>query len=328
MSDTFRALRVEEQAEGFGRAVKVMNLSDLPEGDVLVEIAYSSLNYKDALSATGNKGVTRTFPHTPGIDAAGTVLSSTSAKFKPGDKVIVTSYDLGMNTAGGFAERIRVPADWVVSLPEGLSLREAMILGTAGFTAALCVAALEHQGFEEGPVVVTGSTGGVGSIAVALLAKMGKEVIASTGKTEAEGMLKALGASSITDRQALSEVAKAPMLKGIYGAAVDTVGGETLVNLLKQVKPHASVAACGLVGGPKLELTVFPFILRGVNLLGIDSQSCPMAKRERIWQRLATDWKLDLEAITTEVSLEGLEASIQEILKGQIKGRVLVNLAR
>ena len=329
MSDSvrFRALRVEEQGETFHRAVKSQDYSDLPAGDVLIDVAYSSLNYKDALSATGNKGVTRGYPHTPGIDAAGTVISSTSDRFKTGDQVIVTSYDLGMNTAGGFAERIRVPADWVLPLPDGLSLREAMILGTAGFTAALCVDAIEQQGFEEGPVVVTGATGGVGSIAVALLAKLGKEVIASTGKVEATEILKALGASSVIDRQSLSETAKAPMLKGLYGAAVDTVGGETLVNLIKQVKPHASVAACGLVGGPKLELTVFPFILRGVNLLGIDSQSCPMAKRERIWQKLANSWKLDLEPITTEVSLEGLEPSIQAILRGQIRGRVLVNLA-
>ena len=325
MAETFKAFRVEEQGEQFVRSIKDLSQDDLPAGEVLIEVAYSSLNYKDALSATGNKGVSRNYPHTPGIDAAGTVLSSDDARFKTGDKVIVTSYDLGMNTAGGFAQRIRVPADWVVPLPEGLSLREAMILGTAGFTAALSVEALEHQGFEDGPIVVTGATGGVGSIAVAILGKLGKEVIASTGKADAETMLKKLGATSLIDRQTLSEPSKPPMLKGLYGGAVDTVGGETLVNLLKQVKPHASVAACGLVGGPKLELTVFPFILRGVNLLGIDSQSCAMPRRKRVWQKLATDWKLDLEGITTEIAFAGLEEAIESILKGQIRGRVLVN---
>lgn len=327
MSDSFRAFRVEAQEDSFIRSIKALSLADLPEGEVLIKVAYSSLNYKDALSATGNKGVTRAFPHTPGIDAAGTVISSNDARFSEGDDVIVTSYDLGMNTAGGFAERIRVPADWVVPLPEGLSLREAMILGTAGFTAALCVDALEHQGFEDGPVIVTGATGGVGSIAVSLLAKAGKEVIASTGKADAHDMLKALGATTVVDRNELSELAKPPMLKSIYGGAVDTVGGDTLVNIIKQLQLHASVAACGLVGGPKLDLTVFPFILRGVNLLGIDSQSCPMVKREAVWKKLASDWKVDLEAITTEVSLEQLEPKIQEILKGQIRGRVLVRVA-
>ncbi len=327
MSDSFRAFRVEAEGEGFVRSIKTLQLSDLPEGDVLIRAAYSSLNYKDALSATGNKGVTRNFPHTPGIDAAGTVVSSQDERFQAGDEVIVTSYDLGMNTSGGFAEMIRVPADWLVPLPSGLSLRESMILGTAGFTAALCVDALEKQGFEDGPILVTGATGGVGSVAVALLAKMAKEVIASTGKADAHEMLTMLGASTVVDRNSLSEEQKPPMLKGIYGGAVDTVGGTTLVNVIKQLELHASVAACGLVGGPKLDLTVFPFILRGANLLGIDSQSYPMPKRQAIWQKLATDWKLDLEHVTTELTLEELEPKIHEILAGKVRGRVLLKLA-
>lgn len=237
MADTFRAFRVEKQEDAFVRTIKDLSLSDLPQGDVTVQVAYSSLNYKDALSATGNPGVSKYYPHTPGIDASGTVLSSQDERFKRGDKVIVTSYDLGMNTAGGFGEIIRVPADWIVPLPEGLSLREAMILGTAGFTAALCVDALQHQGLPEGPVVVTGSSGGVGSVAVALLAKLGQEVVASTGSETAHTMLKGLGASTIIDRHELSEVQNRPMLKPLYGGAVDTVGGHTLENLIKLSSP-------------------------------------------------------------------------------------------
>jgi len=327
MADTFRAFRVEKEGDDFIRAVKQLNLTDLPEGDVTVRVAYSSLNYKDALSATGNPGVTRNYPHTPGIDASGTVLASGDERFKEGDEVIVTSYDLGMNTAGGFGEVIRVPADWVVPLPDGLSLREAMVIGTAGFTAALCVDALMHQGFEEGPVVVTGASGGVGSVAVALLAKLGKEVTASTGSEGAHAMLTDLGATNLIDRHELSEAQGRPMLKSQYGGAVDTVGGHTLENLVKTLESHASVAACGLVGGPDLDLTVYPFILRGVNLLGIDSQNCPMSKRQRIWQSLGADWKLDLSSITQEIGLNDLDKNIDAILAGKTQGRILVRLA-
>ena len=327
MADTFRAFRVEKQGDEFMRGAKELSLNDLPEGEVTVRVAYSSLNYKDALSATGNPGVTKQYPHTPGIDASGTVLSSDDERFKEGDEVIVTSYDLGMNTAGGFGEIIRVPADWVVPLPEGLSLREAMVLGTAGFTAALCVDALHHQGFKDGPVVVTGASGGVGSVAVALLAKLGEKVTASTGSKGAHEMLKNLGASTILDRHELSEAQSRPMLKAVYGGAVDTVGGHTLENVIKMLKPHASVAACGLVGGPDLGLTVYPFILRGVNLLGADSQNCPMPKRQRIWQNLASDWKVDLSQITKEIALDDLDEAIDAILAGETQGRILVKLA-
>jgi len=327
MADLFRAFRVEEQDGAYLRSVQHISAADLPAGDVEVEVAYSSLNYKDALSATGNKGVTRTFPHTPGIDASGRVIASEDERFAPGDAVIVTSYDLGMNTPGGFGERIRVPADWVVPLPQGLDLREAMVLGTAGFTAALCVDALETQGRGEGPVVVTGASGGVGSVAVALLAKLGADVVASTGSESAHSMLKELGAKHISDRRELAEVSERPMVKSLYGGAVDTVGGATLVNLIKALEPHASVAACGLVGGADLDLSVYPFILRGVNLLGIDSQSCPMAKRRKIWEKLAGDWKLELGAITTEITLDDLDDAIGVILEGQTQGRILVRVS-
>ena len=321
----FRAYRVDELNGSFTRSVKTVGAEVLPATGVTVRVAYSSLNYKDALSATGNRGVTKSYPHTPGIDAAGTVTVSDDKRFKAGDRVIVTSYDLGMNTPGGFAEFIRVPADWVVPLPAGLTLREAMVLGTAGFTAALCIDALKHQTVQDGPVLVTGASGGVGSVAVGLLARAGFEVIASTGSRAAHEMLKDLGAASIANRNTLSEASKGPVTKGIYGGAVDTVGGETLTNIVKALKPGASVAACGLVGGAALDLTVYPFILRGVNLLGIDSQNYPMAGRERVWQALASD-KLDLSAVTTEVGLDGLDEQIDLILAGKTQGRVLVKI--
>ena len=327
MADTFRAFRVTEQGDEFVRSVENLNRADLPAGEVTVKVAYSSLNYKDALSASGNRGVTKSYPHTPGIDAAGTVLQSSDGRFTEGDEVIVTSYDLGMNTPGGFAETVRVPAAWVVPLPPGLSVREAMVLGTAGFTAALCVDAIKHQGFQDGPIVVTGASGGVGSVAVALLAKLGLEVVASTGSDSAHDTLKSLGAARIVDRSELALKNDRPMLKAEYGGAVDTVGGSTLVNLLKRIEPHASVAACGLVGGADLELSVYPFILRGVNLLGIDSQNCPMPKRRRVWDKLGSDWKLDLTPITTEIGLADLDEHIAAMLQGRTQGRILVNPA-
>ena len=323
----FRAYRVHEEGKTTTRKVEKVGLDTLPEYNVTVAVAYSSLNYKDALSATGNRGVTKSYPHTPGIDAAGRVVASDDARFKEGDEVIVTSYDLGMNTPGGFGEFVRVPADWVVGLPEGLSLREAMVLGTAGLTAAMCVDALSDRGFIEGPVVVTGASGGVGSLAVALLAKLGHHVVASTGSEDAHAMLKNLGAAQIIDRHELSEASERPMLKSAYGGAVDTVGGRTLENLVKRLESGASVAACGLVGGPDLNLTVYPFILRGVNLLGIDSQNLALPKRQRLWERLAGEWKLNnLDEMTTEVGLEDLDAAVDAILKGETRGRTLVRV--
>ena len=332
MANTFKAFRVAEQDDTFVRGTETMKLEDLPPGEVTVKVAYSSLNYKDALSATGNRGVTKAYPHTPGIDAAGTVLRSDDERFAEGDEVIVTSYDLGMNTPGGFAQIVRVPADWVVPLPPGLTLREAMVLGTAGFTAALCVDALEHQGLQsegagEGPIVVTGASGGVGSVAVALLAKLGYEVVASTGSESAHSLLKSLGAASVLDRAELALKNDRPLLKPRYGGAVDTVGGDTLVNLVKTLSPHASVAACGLVGGVDLNLSVYPFILRGVNLLGIDSQNCPMPKRRRVWDKLGGGWKLELSGITTEIGLKNLDDAIEKMLQGRTQGRILVKVA-
>ncbi len=326
MDKKYKALRSEELAGEIKYSLKELTLSDLPENEVLVEVKYSALNYKDALSATGHKGITRNYPHTPGIDASGIVVSSKDSKYRVGDKVIVTSYDLGMNTDGGFAEYISVPSSWLVLLPEGLSLREAMMLGTAGFTAAQCVYELMLNDLEDS-VLVTGASGGVGSIAVALLAKLGFKVIASTGSISAHKLLKDLGVHEIINRQELSEANKRPVLKARFNGAVDTVGGTTLENIIKQLKIDCAVVACGLVGGDKLDLTVYPFILRGVKLIGISSENFAMAKRKHIWKLLARDWKLDLEALTTEIKLEDLAEYIPKILKGQTQGHILVKVA-
>jgi acrylyl-CoA reductase (NADPH) len=322
----FKAYQVEEQAGAFVGHIVEKSLSDLPEGDLTIKVLYSALNYKDALSATGNRGVTKQYPHTPGIDASGVVIDSKTEPFKVGDQVIVTSYDLGMNTSGGFAEYICVPAPWVVALPQGLSAREAMMLGTAGLTAAMAIEALEGCGLSS-PVLVTGASGGVGSIAVALLKHSGYSVIASTGSESAFDMLKILGTDQIIARQDLFGLSDRPILKPLYGGAVDTVGGNTLVTILKSLLPGSSVAACGLVGGVDLPLTVYPFILRGVNLLGIDSQSYPMVRREHLWQKLANEWKVNLEPLTTEIMLENLDSSIEAILAGKTQGHTLVKIA-
>ncbi len=326
----FRALLITDNADKtFTREVMERSLSDLPEGEVLVRVHFSSLNYKDGLSSIGNRGVTRSYPHTPGIDASGVVEDSASPEFKPGDEVIVTSYDLGMNTSGGFGQYIRVPAAWVVPLPQGLSLKESMIYGTAGYTAALSVHLLQKNGItpDHGEAVVTGATGGVGSVSVALLAKAGFSVIAATGKPQEEEFLKKLGASGIVSREEVDDASGKPLLKERWAAAVDTVGGTTLATLLKSAKRGGAVAATGLVASPDLPTSVFPFILRGVSLLGVDSQETPMPLRRELWRRMASDWKLDqLSDLTVDCTLETLLPEIDKILKGQQRGRVVVDL--
>ena len=286
MKENFKALWVTEQADqSFSQIVTQREISSLPPGEVLIRVHYSSLNYKDALSASGNKGVTRNFPHTPGIDAAGVVAESQSAGFKAGDKVLATGYDLGMNTSGGFAEYIRIPAAWAVPLPEGLSLRESMIYGTAGFTAALSVYQLEKHDIlpGSGPIAVTGATGGVGSVAVGILGKAGYEVVAVTGKTEAEGFLRKLGASEVIGREEVDDQSGKAFLKPRFIGAVDTVGGNILATLLKSLHYGGVATCCGLVQSPKLETTVFPFIIKGVSLIGIDSVQCSHSVREVVW---------------------------------------------
>ncbi|MBT8147800.1 MAG: YhdH/YhfP family quinone oxidoreductase [Gammaproteobacteria bacterium] len=326
----FKALLVEEKAEKeFVAKVVQRHLDDLPEGDVLIRVRYSSLNYKDALSASGNKGVTRTFPHTPGIDAAGEVVEGGDSNFKPGDEVVVIGYDLGMNTPGGFGQYIRVPAQWVIPRPVNLSLKETMILGTAGFTAALCVEKLLQNGMDPalGEVLVTGATGGVGAVAVAILSKLGYSVVGSTGKSYGEQFLQGLGASRVIDRQALSEESSRPLLKEQWAAAVDVVGGQTLVNILKSLNYGSSVACCGLVESPALPATVLPFILRGVNLLGVDSVNLPLETKVRVWNRLASEWKLDnLESLGQDIGFDELSDSLQSVLNGKAVGRMVLNL--
>ncbi len=334
MQKHFRAFRVEEHSDGpedrptYSTALIDRSTNDLPDGDVLIRVRYSSLNYKDALSAQGNKGVTRHYPHTPGIDACGEVVAE-GGGFHAGDEVVVIGYDLGMDTDGGFGQYIRVPADWVCRLPEGLSRRESMIIGTAGFTAALCVEKLLQNGLEpgRGPILVSGATGGVGCYAVALLARLGFSVTALTGKADAEAFLKSLGADAVMDRADLNEENSRPMLKEQWAGAVDTVGGEILANTLKSLRYGGSVACCGLVASPAFKTTVLPFILRGINLLGVDSVNLPLWKKQQIWQQLARDWKIDtLESLATEIGLGELDAALRIVLAGGARGRYLLNL--
>ena len=325
----FRAFRVEKRGRKFERHVVKRATAELPPGDVLIDVEYSSLNYKDALSAIGNPGVTRTYPHTPGIDAAGTVVESSSNLFAPGAAAIVCGYDLGMNTPGGFGQRIRVPVGWVLPMPEGLDARSAMILGTAGFTAALAVDRLEAAGMQpdDGPVLVTGATGGVGSVAVALLARLGYKVHAATGKVSSYQFLIDLGAANVIWRDDLLQSPDRPLLKAEWGGAIDTVGGPILFNAVKALRYGASLAACGLVASPKFSATVFPFILRGVNLLGIDSVELPLARKADIWRKLAGPWKLDgLDTLAFPLTLDNLSVAIDRILAGEVVGRGLVDL--
>ena len=326
----FKAMVVTEvENDRFVRNIEDRHLDDLPKGDVLVNVEYSSLNYKDVLSAIGNRGVTKNYPHTPGIDAAGRVVESLSKDFKAGDAVIVTSYDLGMNTPGGFGQYIRVPADWVVKMPENLSPRESMIFGTAGFTAALSVFRLVDYGItpDMGRVVVSGATGGVGSIAVSILSKAGYEVAAVNGVVDEKDFLLKIGAKEVISIEEAIDSSGRPMLKGLWAGGIDTVGGEILATTIKSTKDDGAVTCCGNVGSHDLPLNVYPFILRGVTLMGIDSQNCPMPMRLKVWNKIADEWKLDhLELLTTEVPLEGLDQRIDLILQRKHKGRTIVKL--
>ena len=311
------------------RSVADVSREDLPAGDVLLRVQYSSLNYKDALAATGHAGVVSRFPHVPGIDAAGVVEESTHGQVSAGDQVLVTGYDLGAARWGGWSEFIRVPGEWVVPLPPGLSTLDAMTLGTAGFTAAQCVQSLLHHGVtnELGLVVVTGATGGVGTIAVMLLAKLGIEVAAVTGKAERAPWLRNLGASEILERSDVNDTSGKPMLPARFAGAVDTVGGNTLATLLKSLTHRGCVAACGLVGGVELPLTVYPFLLRGVTLDGIDSAQCPRPNREKIWELLSGEWKLSqLEDVRTVIGFSDLEDAIGDILAGKVVRRVVLDV--
>lgn len=326
----FQALVVEDAGNGaVHRQVRTRSLDDLPAGDVLIRVGYSSLNYKDALSANGNRGVTRTYPHTPGIDAAGIVVAGTGDSFRPGDEVLVIGYDLGMNTSGGFGQYIRVPAAWVVPRPPGLSLHTAMVFGTAGFTAELALYRLRAAGLTPaaGEVLVTGATGGVGSFAIAFLAQAGFTVVAATGKPDQHRYLRDLGATDVIERAALDDASGRALLRPRWAATVDNLGGNILASAIKATLPYGQVAACGNAASPELHLTVYPFILRGISLIGIDSANCAPDLRRRIWDNLAryADQPY-LAHIGRDAALGELEAHIESMLAGQLTGRIVVDL--
>ena len=331
MTSTFRALEASETEGKFSLKIVEKNVADLPEGDLLIKVDFSSLNYKDAMSASGMPGVTRNYPHTPGIDAAGKVAESRVPDFKEGDEVIVTGYDLGMNTSGGFGEYIRVPSNWAVHLPKGLTAKQSMSLGTAGLTAGLSIHALdsfrEYTGLKDTKSVVSGATGGVGSISVMLLSKLGSEVTAVTGKNDQSDFLHTIGASSILSREELAETARKPIGKSLWDVGVDVASGEILSLLLTSLSPGGAIACSGLVGGPSFESSIFPFILRGNALIGIDSVEIPLKNKDHIWEHFAHDWVLEgLDKLTKEVSLDNLEVEIESILSGNQVGRVLVKI--
>ena len=327
MADQFPALVLTEDDGKVSSAVRGMSVDELPEGDVTVRVTYTGLNYKDGMIINGIGRLVRDYPHVPGIDFAGVVEESGSDRYKPGDQVILTGWRVGEVHWGGYAGKARVKSDWLVAVPEGLTDKRAMAIGTAGFTSMLCVAALEDHGLtpDSGTVLVTGAAGGVGSVAVSILAKRGYTVAASTGRVEQADYLTSLGASQIIDRAELSEPSKRPLESENFAGAVDTVGGTTLARVLAQTAYGGSVAACGLAGGANLECTVLPFLLRGVNLLGIDSVMQPYDNRVRVWQRLVDDLPMDrLDALTEEIGLSDLPQAANDILKGQVRGRLVV----
>ena len=321
----FKAFLTEENEKGFISNVKERTFEDLPDGDVLIKVAFSSLNYKDALSASGNKGVSRNYPHSPGIDAAGIVEQSSTSDFLKGDEVIVTGFDLGMNTSGGFSEYIRVPKEWIIKKPDNLSLEESMAYGTAGLTAGLCVRKILLSGLkpEDGEVFVTGATGGVGIIAVMLLAKLGFNVVAITGKDDQTDLLLSLGAKEIINRSEFEGEMKSPLAKPRWAGGVDAVGSDILSNLITATHQRAAIACCGMVGGVNLNTSIFPFILRGLSLLGIDSAETLIEVKKEIWNNFASDWKLEkINDQIKDVGLEELSSEIEKILKGKQVGRV------
>ncbi len=325
----FNALvvRKDEDSGKTSAAVEQLGLDDLPAGDVTVAVEYSTVNYKDGLCIGPGGGLVRAYPHVPGIDFAGTVEASEDARYKPGDKVVLTGWRVGEVHWGGYAQKARVKADWLVPLPDGLDTRQAMAVGTAGFTAMLAVMALEDHGLKDGPVLVTGAAGGVGSVATAILAKLGHQVAGVTGRPDSADYIKSLGATQIVPREELAETTKRPLEAETWGGCVDAVGSAMLARVLGQMKYGASVSAVGLAGGAGLPATVIPFLLRGVNLLGIDSVMQPYDNRLRAWQRIASDLPMDkLEAMIRPATLADLPGLGRDILQGQVQGRVVVNV--
>ena len=321
----YSAYYVEEKDGSFSSSIAQLELQKPAEGFVQIKVSYSSLNYKDALSASGNKGVTRNYPFVPGIDAAGIITDGNSSQFEDGDEVIVTGYDMGMNTPGGFGEYINVPANWVVKKPINITAIEAMSIGTAGLTAAASVLKIQKSSGESDlPVLVSGATGGVGSIGVMLMSKLGFEVSALTGKSSSTNFLQSIGANNIILRDEYLEAPSKPLEKPLFSSAIDTVGGNILSRMLPQISPHGVVACCGNVAGIEVNTTVFPFILRGIMLAGIDSAESPIEFKTKIWNKFANEWRLDLSSVIKVVTKENLQQEIDLILKGGQQGRVVL----
>ena len=321
----YSAYYVEEKEGYFSSSIAQLELQKPVEGFVQIKVSYSSLNYKDALSASGNKGVTRNYPFVPGIDAAGIITDGNSSQFEDGDEVIVTGYDMGMNTPGGFGEYINVPAHWVVKKPINITAIEAMSIGTAGLTAAASVLKIQKSSGESDlPVLVSGATGGVGSIGVMLMSKLGFEVSALTGKSSSIDFLQSIGANNIILRDEYLETPSKPIEKALFSSAIDTVGGNILSRMLPQISPHGVVACCGNVAGIEVNTTVFPFILRGIMLAGIDSAESPIEFKTKIWNKFANEWRLDLSSVIKVVTKENLQQEIDLILKGGQQGRVVL----
>ena len=323
----YKALITSEENKNFVNSIETKNISDLPDNDTLIKVKYSSLNFKDALSASGNKGVTRNYPHTPGIDAAGIIEKTSGSKFKLGDEVIVTGYDMGMNTNGGFGEYIKVPQEWIVRKPDNITLSESMAYGTAGLTAGLCLRKLLAHGLkpDDGDVFVSGVTGGVGIISLMLFKKLGFSVSAITGKLDHEEFLKSLGANQVIDRNTLDLDLISPLQKPIYSGGIDAVGGKILSNLICSTSQRAAIACCGMVGGLSLDTSIFPFILRGLSLFGIDSAESLIDVKEEIWNNFSSNWKLEnIDENIKDISLDELPGEIDKILRGEQIGRVRI----
>ena len=331
MQTIFKAFVVDKKQAGFSAGFRDLTVADLPQGEVLIKVAYSGVNYKDGLASLPESKIVRSYPFVPGIDLSGIVVASSDARFKAGDEVIVTSYELGVSHYGGFSEYARVKADWVVPLPSGMTLKEAMALGTAGFTAALAVYKLEYNGLkpQNGSVLITGATGGLGSIVISILKSRAYTVAASTGKKSEHAYLRALGADEILAREETTAEGNRPLERERWAASVDAVGGATMAYLLRTTRSGGSIASCGNTGGPNFSTTVFPFILRGINLLGIDSQNCLMELRRQLWERLASDYKPAglLDLIGHEAPFAELPQALSTILNSGTKGRTIIRVS-
>ena len=326
---TFLAYRIQEAGEGFSSQLSEVEPGDLPEGEVMIRVQNTSLNYKDVLSWNGHRGITKNYPHTPGIDAAGVVEESSVEDFKAGEEVIVTGFDLGMNTWGGFSQYIRVPSSWVVKRPAGITLSESMIFGTAGFTAAQSILRMEENGIDKdsGPILVTGATGGVGSMAVLLLSHLGYSVSAATRNSDNTAFLKSIGAQEIVDSAEVVDESQRPLLKSRWAGVVETVGGPLLETAIRSTQRRGVVTFCGMIASPELNTTVFPFILRGLRLIGIDSAECPLSQKVDLWAKLAGPWKPEnLRAVEDHRSFDEIPAMVDAMKSGNTRGRVTFDL--